>query len=170
MMKGFGDVMVIDCSEYGICQTRRRIIAGTVDEIKMTASKEAMVSMNQAFVQVGFQPAGGLRMTSGKAKADVSGGRMIYVSKGFEDVGYTVCHNYPKFYDRGEKRQFSIPLCLMAHLQTFPSDYKFGKKFRQMIAKSVPPKLAAKLILSRYPVTSRCTVQRKFQTQVPVLT
>jgi len=149
MLRAHGNVAVIDCSEFGISQTRRRVIAGTFNQTVLTAHKESPVTMRDVFASVRYTPPRkGMGMTTVTRIRDKQGKLTKDRVKSFDAVGYTICAVQPRMFDPVLHTSQMIPREVMAALQTFPPGYKFGVHFRQMIANSVPPKLACKVMRS----------------------
>lgn len=142
----YSDYAVIQMQEYGLCQTRKRLFAGTIDFSALTALKCSPPTMQQLFKSIGYSPPYN-HVKNCNRPTDESHPGGVYRFRDFTGLSYTVCQRSPEFYEPVLRKGKVIPIDVIKVIQGFPVQYKFGSnKNRKMVSNSVPPMIAHKIM------------------------
>lgn len=136
---------VYHLDEFGVPNTRTRLIAGTVHWQKLETLKQRAPSSGTVLERVNEDTAGYDSLMSFGRKADGS-----YYNRPLSSVAYTVVQSAPRLYNTASRKMKNISLQGLQALQTFSPEYLWGntgkEDARKMIANAVPPLMAMKII------------------------
>lgn len=137
---------VVKFKDYGIPSTRKRLIVGNLNWEKIYLyKKESVENLSSIIKKFQFETDGFNKQTSGTFRNG------LYTYKDIDSISYTVTSNFPKLFKSCENKSKTLPINILAYIQTFPLNYIFDKKLgisRKMIGNSVPPEMSRILINS----------------------
>ena len=139
--------VIIKANEYGVSQTRRRVVAGNIDFEKLTQFKENSEPLSLIMQRLDIIPEEGfdhIRNCGRPLSERKPNGLSSH--QDYSKVSYTVTHCFPQFYNISTRKGKVLPLKLFKALQTFPESYLTTTKARQMIGNAVPCLLAEKIM------------------------
>ena len=152
---------IIDCSDIGVPQSRKRIIAGLPGPIsRMSKMSMRKVTPREALKRFGITPSDEYRISLGTDNVALKSGGKAYghrparpgeFSRSLDETAYTVTTKPLKWVRKttgGMKRAGVLDSHALAALQCFPASYKRARdlvgetKARRYIGDCVPPPLS----------------------------
>jgi len=148
--------VVIHMNEYGIPQTRTRLLLGNIDWQRLEPSNKDPVSLEHVMKSHGILATGFDTVNNGSVIGRRRGmmeknadGTSIFYVRNFTACCYTVTGSQPVFYNSETHIGHTMPLNIIMALQTFPATYIVhvpNKVARRLIANAVPPEFSKALI------------------------
>jgi len=139
LLKRYVGAKVFNMAEFGIPQTRQRIIISNIDLdcIKTEPKKYAC----DVLVMVG-------RDIDWNEYEMISTGSYLRHFRNMNELSYTIMTREPRVRHKISKAMFRLSIQETAALQTFPLTYNFSAKTSSytMIGNAVPPRFAEKLV------------------------
>jgi site-specific DNA-cytosine methylase len=140
-----GQAHTVNMSDYGLSATRKRVIGGTIDEDMLLLQKQNGCGFDEMLRGIGtITEYTHISCGTRKRGERMPGGS--YNSRPISDIAFTVTHAFPTFYDPVTNKLKCLSTEMAQCLQGFPSTYRFSKRARLMIANSVPPIFASKVM------------------------